>query len=395
MYMPGVRIILTLAFLTSCTSGASYFAVFRWIAEKDPPAASVQLGLITALGSLGYLLACRSIPRLGGLLEGRALPVLGLVIGLISFVLLAMNRWVWPMYLLWPILMVSWTPVFVSLTGWMRYGRSGRALRSGLFLYCIAWMSAVTFGAFLGSRIYGLAVGDAGANHVYLTNFGINLVCLALLCLPSRKLKISKEEIGKDRQEHVNSNVASAFMRMGWVGNVAVMVCSVILLNLFNKLATDLQFRPETHGWLVVCYRASTLITTAVMAMLLLWHYRWWSFLLAEGLAICGLILIGITGDYWLFMLGFILAGIMIGHNYYAGVYYSLSSVSSGDATGQRGLAALNESYFSVGSIAGATLGGLVGWYSVRLPYFLAAAIILAAFCVQMNMLRKSRSAAH
>ena len=394
MYMPGVRVILTITFLTNCACGASYFAVFRWVAEKDPSATSLQLGLIAALGSLGYLVSCRLIPRLGSRLEGRVLPGLGLVIGLISFALLAMNRRVWTMYLLWPVLMLSWVPLFVSLTGWMRYGRSGRALRSGLLLFCMAWMSAVVFGTFLGSRIYGLAGGDAGASFVYLVNFGIYLVCLALLCLPGRKSKISKEEIDKDQEEHVNTNVASAFMRMGWVGNVAVMVCGIILINLFNKVATDLQFRPESHGWLLVCYRTSMLITTVVMAMLLVWHYRWWSFLVAEGLAIVGLCLIGITGDYWLFMLGFILAGIMIGHNYYAGVYYSLTSVSSGDSRGQRGRAALNESYFSIGSIVGAGLGGLVGWYSVRLPYFLVAGIILVALCVQMNMLRKSRSAA-
>ena len=391
MRLPGLRVILSITFLTSCTCGASYFAVFRWIAEKDPAAESLQLGLIAALGSLGYWLACRLIPRLGARLDGRVLPGLGLVIGSIGLVLLAMNRRVWTVYLLWPILMVSWVPLFVSLTSWMRYGRSGRALRSGLFVYSIAWMSAVTFGAFLGSRIYGLASGDTGACYVYLTNFGMYLVCLVLLCLPGRRLEISEEEMEKDLQEQVNTNVASAFRRMGWVGNVAVMVCSIILINLFNKVATDLHFRPESHGWLVVCYRAGMLITTGLMAIFLSWHYRWWSFLVAEGLAIGGLCMIGITGDYWLFMLGFIMAGIMIGHNYYAGVYYSLSSVASSDATGQRGLAALNESYFSVGAIAGAALGGLAGWYSVRLPYFLAAGMILAALWVQMNILRKSQ----
>jgi hypothetical protein len=60
-----------------------------------------------------------------------------------------------------------------------------------------------------------------------------------------------------------------------------------------------------------------------------------------------GWCLIGITKDYWLFMIGFALAGITLGHNYYVGVYYSLTSVSSDDATGQRTRVALNESYFA------------------------------------------------
>ena len=393
MHLPRMSVILIVTFLVSATCGTGNFAVFRWIAEKNPPATSLQIGLISALGNLSYFLCCRFIPRLGAKLEGRGLPVAGLLLGLIGFILLAMSRWVWITYLLWPSVMLSWCLIFVSLTGWVRYGRSGRALRSGLFLYSIAWMSAVIFGAFLGSRIYGLAGGDAGASYVYLANSGMYLACLGLLCLPSRKLDITKEEIDKDRLEHVNTNVASAFMRMGWVGNAAVMICGIILLNVFSKLATDMQLSPEVHGSLVVVYRASMLIIVGIMALSLLWHYRWWSFLVAEGLAIVGLCLIGITGAYWLFMIGFMLAGVMIGHNYYAGAYYSLTSVSSGDATGQRGRAAVNESYFAVGAIAGAVLGGLAGWYSVRLPYFLAAGAILVAFLIQMNMLRKSRSA--
>ena len=179
-------------------------------------------------------------------------------------------------------------------------------------------------------------------------------------------------------------------MGIGWLGNISVMVCTAVLLNLFNKVATDLGVKPEAHGWLVVAIRAASLATVGLMFYSLYWHYRWWGFLLAEGLAVVGLCVVGVTSDYWLFMLGFVLVGIMIGHNYYAGVYYSLSSVSTHDAIGQRSRAAINESFFPVGALLGAGLGGLAGWYWVRLPYFLAAGAVLAIFAIQMNMLKKS-----
>ena len=104
------------------------------------------------------------------------------------------------------------------------------------------------------------------------------------------------------------------------------------------------------------------------------------------------MLLVGTTDNYWVFMLGFIFVGIMMGHNYYAGVYYTLSSVSAGDPTGQRSKAATNETFFSIGAIGGAALGGLAGLYYVRLPYFLAAAVVVLIFAVQMNMLRKARA---
>ena len=392
MNVPNVRIILIMTFVLEFATGAGLFAVFRWIAEKNPPAESLQLGLIPALGSIAYFFTCRLTPRLGGRLAGRKLPALGMLIGLSTFVLLAVNRSVWTLYLLWPAMALSWGLIFPSLTGWMRYGRSGRNLRSMLFLYSFAWMSGITFGAFLGSRLYGLSAGDEGARYVYLAAIGIQLVCLALLLLPGRSSDMRKGKIHKDDPEQVDSNLASAFMQVGWIGNTLIMLFGVVLLNLFNKVATDLQFSPEVHGWLVVVYRSSAVITAGLMFLSLFWHYRWWSFLVAEGLAVVGLCLIGVTNDYWLFMLGFVLVGLMLGHNYYAGVYYSLVGVSSSDATGQRGRAALNESFFSVGSIAGAGLGGLIAWYSVRLPYFLVGGIGVAALVVQMYILRKSRA---
>ena len=357
MNVPSVRIVLTITFALECATGAGLFAVFRWIAEKDPPAESLQLGLIPALGSIGYFLACRLTPRLGSRLAGKRLPGLGLLVSLSAFVLLAVNRSVWTLYLLWPTVMLSWGLMFPSLAGWMRYGRSAGSLRSMLFLYSMAWMSGITIGAFLGSRIYGLSSGDEGARYVYLTGIGIQLACLVLLLLPGRSSDMRREKVHNDEPEQVDRNLASAFLRVGWVGNSLVMLSGVVLLSLFSKVATDLQFSSEVHGLLVVVYRSSAVITAGLMFLSLFWHYRWWSLLLAEGLAVVGLCLIGITNDYWLFMLGFVLVGLMAGHNYYAGVYYSLVSVSSSDATGQRGQAALNESFFSVGAIVGAVLG--------------------------------------
>ena len=108
--------------------------------------------------------------------------------------------------------------------------------------------------------------------------------------------------------------------------------------------------------------------------------------------AVVGMCILGLANDYWLFVLGFVLCGIMVGHNYYAGVYYSLNSVSSTDAAGQRGKAAMNESFFPMGAIIGAGLGGLAGWFSVRLPYFLAAATVVTVLIFQLNTIRKART---
>ena len=391
--MQSVKSILAITFLVDAGAGASMFVIFRWVADQDPPAESVQLGLISALGSLSYLLACQLVSRLGPKLVGRRMPACGLLIGIVSLVLLTVNRRLWAMYFLWPALISSWALLFPSLTGSVRYGRSGRSLRSALFLFCIAWMSGVTFGVYFGSKLYGVSAGRVGGSYVYLVNIGIHLICLLLLYRPGQRQESAQVAPGPEEAEQVDTGLARVFMGIGWLGNILLMVCMAVLLNLFNKLATDLGVRPEAHGWLVVAIRGSALATAGLMFCSVYWHHRWWSFILAEGLAVAGLCVVGLTGDYWLFVLGFVLVGIMMGHNYYAGVYYSLSSVSAHDAIGHRSRAAINESFFPMGALFGAGLGGLAGWYWVRLPYFLAAGAVLIIFAIQMHMLNKSRSA--
>ena len=98
--MQSVKSILAITFLVDATFGASMFVVFRWVGDQDPPAESVQLGLISALGSLSYLLACRLVSRSGPRLAGRRMPVCGLLIGIVCLVLLTANQKLWAMSLL-------------------------------------------------------------------------------------------------------------------------------------------------------------------------------------------------------------------------------------------------------------------------------------------------------
>ena len=390
--MQSVKSILAITFLVDATFGASMFVLFRWVADQDPPAESIQLGLISALGSLTYLISCHLVSRLGPKLMGRRMPTCGLLIGMASLVLLTLSQELWAAYVLWPVLVASFALLFPGLTGSVRYGRSGSRLRSALFLFCIAWMSGVTLGAYFGSKLYGISPGRVGGSYVYLVNIGIQLICLLLLYLPGQGQKSVQVEAQSEEAEQLDARLARVFLSVGWLGNILVMVCMAVLLNLFNKVATDLGLRSEAHGWLVVAIRGAALAIAGLMFCSVYWHRRWWSFLLAESLAVLGLCLVGLTSDYWLFMLGFILVGIMMGHNYYAGVYYSLSSVSAHDAIGQRARAAINESFFPLGALLGAGLGGLAGWYWVRLPYFLAAGAVLGVFAIQMNILRKNKS---
>ena len=156
MGLPSVRVILIVAVLVEVAAGTVLFGLFRWVADKNPPAESLQLGLIGAAGSLAYLLMCLLVSRRGSFLQGRKMPVLGIAISIAALVLLSMNRSIWAMYFLWPMLLGSWALIFPSFTGWLRFGRSGKALRHVIFLFCIAWLSGITLGTFLGSRLYAL-----------------------------------------------------------------------------------------------------------------------------------------------------------------------------------------------------------------------------------------------
>lgn len=395
MATPRLTLIFTFAFLLDAVAGAAGFAVFRWIADQDPAAESVQLGLVVVCGSLVYLITCRLIPWLGSRLHGHRIVILGLIIGPITLVLLAVNRSVWAMYLLWPGMMASWGLIFPSVTGWIRLGRTGQALRSVLFFYCIAWMSGMTIGTFVGAWVYDLFPADSGASWVYLGSVAAYFLCLMVLAvLPAKSTKPKEEQAHPQlrSEDHVKPELARTFLRAGWIGNMLLMLCVIGLTQLFKKATTDLSIDPFKDGLLVVGFRIVAIAAAGLMMFSKSWHYRRWNLILSASVGVLGLCIVGLTSNYWVFMLGFALAGMLMGHNYYAGVYYSLSSVSSSDAVGQQGRAAVNESFFSIGAIFGAGLGGVAGWYYVRLPYFLFAGILILGLCWQLAILRKGRA---
>ena len=371
------------------------FAVFRWIGDQDPPNESLQLGLVSAAGSLLYLITYLGGSPLRRRLHGHRIVVLGLVLGLIGLVLLKTSRSVWAMYPLWPLVMVSFAMVFPSVTAWARQGRTGQDLRRTLFFFCVAWMSGVTTGAFFGSWLYNLSPGHTGAGYVYMCGIAIYLLCLALLAvLPARRpvpiTEPTAEESGADEQ--VDPELARTFLRIGWIGNMILMLCAVTLLNLFKKVTTDMHIDPFMDGLLIVGYRATAIAVTGFMVLSTSWRYRRWNLVLCSCMGVAGLCITGLAGNYWLFLLGFVLVGVSMGHNYYCGVYYSLSSVSSSDAVGQTDRAAVNESFFSVGAITAAVFGGWAGEAHARLPYLIVAVIIILMLCWQLLIIKRGKA---
>ena len=335
MGVPRVGVVLILVFLLDTAVGAVWFTIFRWIGDQNPPAEALQLGLVGAWGSLVFMLVCLYVARLGDHLRGLRMPILGIAISMVAVVLLTVNRSVWGMYVLWPLLFSSWSLIFPSITGWVRYGRSGKSLRKGLLVFCIAWMSGMTVGSFFGSWLYGLYSPDVGARNVYLSCICIYLLSLLVMWLFGRKPRSVEQATRRQHHEAVDPNLARAFVRVGWLGNIVLMVCGTVLFNLFNKLATDLGIPPVAHGRLVVMFRIGALVTAGLMVLSLFWHYHWWGFLLAQGMAVVGLCIVGMSHDYWLFVLGFVFCGIMMGHNYYAGVYYRATCKTLRNATEQ------------------------------------------------------------
>lgn len=395
MVVPRRILILTIAFLIDAVAGGLTFAIFRWVGDQDPPNESLQLGLLAAAGSLLYLITCLMGSPLRKRLHGYRIVALGLFLGLIALVLLRINRSVWPMYPLWALTMVSFAMIFPSVTAWIRRGRTGHDLRRTLFLYCMAWMSGVTAGAFFGSWLYYLSPGYIGAGYVYMCSFAIYLLCLTLLAImPARRSVPGPEPTSEhpDTEEQVEPELARTFLRIGWIGNMILMLCVVSLLNLFKKITTDMHIDPFMDGLLAVVFRIASITAAGLMMVGTSWRYRRWSLILSSFIGMAGLCIVGLAENYWIIMLGFGLVGVLTGHHYYCGVYYSLSSVSSSDAVGQSDRAAVNESFFSIGAIVGAGLGGLAGDIHVRLPYFFFAAVVMLGLYWQMMVLKKSRA---
>lgn len=162
-----------------------------------------------------------------------------------------------------------------------------------------------------------------------------------------------------------------------------------VIGSLFPKLADELGFDARLRGMLASCYHTGQLGLFIFAMTGGEWRFRRWPLMLAEGLALFGML--GVIWARLPFQFGaaFLMAGVCSGVAYTASLFYSLHG-----RVGDRGkLAGIHESVLASGIFLGPLLGGVLAQYvSLRAPFAMVAVVLAAAMVAQFVAWKASRS---
>lgn len=376
------RLLLLITLLTEFTAFLVIFSVSRALAERH-----VSMAWMGLIGG-GFGVAASVSSALCGALSdriGRRRSItLGLLLGLAGVAV----AWVgleqlWLLGVSYLLVGVALGAVYPAVSAWLTDGNGGhlstRDTLRVLMGFCVAWNLGLIGGQTSGGWLYA-AVGGAAplglAALLLLANLAlVHLPMRAPTAAPAAALDGHDHPIAQRRQR------SAAFARLSWIANVGGTFAMSMILHLFPTLMVALDVSADRHGVLLAISRGVVIATYLLMFVSRFWHYRFSTALGAQVVGVGGLLLLVVAEGTLGLVLGLAGVAVLVGHNYFASLYYS--ATRGGDEA--RGAAmGLHEATLTAGMAGGSIFGGILGAYAgVRAPYLLAAAVVFVLALVQ------------
>jgi len=359
------------------------FTISRDLAETG--ASLLKMGMIGGGFSLINAFGCVLFGMLSDALGRRRLVFGGTLLVLLSAagcLSTDSNHWTYfPAYFLTAVGMGMFYPPLVA---WWNQGADTATSQVGvsraLIRFCFAWNLGLICGQSAGGWLF-----QFGRYWPLALSVGLSLVnCGVVLFGVRRSQPLQGIERDQLEQARRRRELSYAFARMNWIANVGAAFSIGTILHLFPKLAVSLNVPSDQHGVLLAVMRGVVLLTYVLMHHWPFWRHRFSVAWGAQLVGIAGLTCIIFAQGPAGLMVGLSGLGLLIGYNYFAGLYYS--NVGSRDE--RRGFASgMHEATLGIGIAAGSMGGGLAGTLaSERMPYLLAIAVIAALAVVQIRV---------
>ena len=279
--------------------------------------------------------------------------------------------------------------VYPPVIAWLSQGHRGdqatRSVGSVLIRFCVAWNVGMICGQLSGGFLFGfgrlLPLALAGALPV------LSLVLLARIRRGPTEATAADETLTSQRQDHQTRS--ALFAHMNWVSNLGGAFSISMIFHLFPDLAVALGVAPERHGTMLAMMRSVTVVTYLLMHNTRFWHHRFSAVLIAQAIALAGLLTLVLADTALGLTLGLIGLGVFGGYNYFASIYYS--TTGSGDR-GKGRASGMHEATLALGIAGGSLAGGVAGdALGPRAPYALAMCMIACMLAVQTAIFMRAR----
>jgi len=386
------RLLYLITWVTDFAAMLLIFTVSRNLAETG--AGLLKMGAVGAGISLMHCVSSLVFGRLSDRIGRRGLIFGGQVLMLLSCVgCLALHADRWPYFIAYFTAGVGLGMIYPALIAWLNQGGQpgvGSAHVSRILVrFCLAWNLGMISGQMAGGWLFQF-------EHRWPIGLAVVLITinLALVLLTDRRSSKPQPASNPLAEPQLRERAISAgFAKMSWIANLGGALSVSMILHLFPKLAVSLNVPSDRHGTMLAVMRLAVIGTYLLMHYSRFWHYRFAIALAAQAAGLAGLACLALAQGMVGLISGLMGVALLVGYNYFAGLYYS--TTSRGDE-GKGFVSGMHEATLGLGIAAGSMGGGIVGSLAgERTPYVLAICVVVALAVVQIVIYSRQVYALH
>ena len=366
--------------LTDFTGSLFIFTLTRYLAEHDSNPA--HLGILGTCGSLSYALSAAAFGHLSDHVGHRRLIAIGSLLFCGTF-FLALHTLSVPFIFVWSVLAsmamaLIHPPMIALLTAGQVSGDHGRSATRPLILFCLSWNLGIICGQASGGTLFAL---DPSLNLI--VGIGSTLAVFFLILTTRTPAPASPPEPAQLRVAPPTQPVVVLrfFAAAGWVANISAACSMSLLYYIFPQLVTHLGISAPAHGLMLTTIRVGTVGLYLLLHYTSFWRHRLLPGLVTQGIAILGMLLLSRGTQIPVLTAGVMCVGVMMGYNYFSGIFYSTTSF----AGRRKGLTSgIHETTLALGFVAGSAGGGYLSLHwGMRAPYQACIGILLGSMLLQ------------
>jgi len=270
-----------------------------------------------------------------------------------------------------------------AIIGWIGEGANGAVLHRRLTSFAVFW----NIGLLLGFWLTGLLFERWLPLAFYFSAVAALLAGL-LLIVPARAALAASNPAATATAALPPKG--RGFRKTAWLANFAVQLANNGMAAIFPQLATSLGIHAGLHGSLLAAERAASLVMVIGLQVLTFWRIRLWPLWVTQLVGAAGILLVAWGDKVGLFVVAFVVVGLVRGYSYQASIFFTLDEMSEKGKGG-----GFHEAALGAGLFAGPVLAGWVGNHtSLRAPYLFCAAALVVLVGAQILITAHTRPSA-
>lgn len=378
-----LNLLLYASFLANIGIGILNFSLVFYMRDLFG-AGSAQIGLLSSLWALSYLLGCFILHRLSGKIgPKRSLSAASFGMAVFSFFILKSTSILW-LYIFSSLFGFITAMFWPPLEGWLSEGYEGADLNKREGKFNLSWSAALTVSPYIA----GLMI-ERSLTLPLIFTIGVYILLFSSFLFVSTFFLKTDPRRSKEEEAGGGGSGKSTFLRyIAWMGIFSSYLINGVVLFVFPLYAREVLGIQESYIGLLFLLRA--LFSTAVfvyMSRTVWWHFNRLQMIAVQLTLILFCFALPFIRGWSTLAVMFSFFGILFAFQYSNSLFHGVS----GSVNRERRMA-VHEGVLTAGLIIGAVGGGvLYQVYGIRTVFTAAALSLFVILFSQLIYIFKRR----